>query len=187
MGVYSLYCSGSVDTAPVNEAHAKDSTACHTCKSQVAIKDHHCVYIGQCVGVNNYRHFFSYLFYSYLASATNIYQAYLHVTWSSLSVAEMYEFYNFWFKMRLAVYILSSLWFTIFTGQLLAYQLYMILNALTAREHKKQTKEITYTFKTTIKALLDSKQRQQMKAAFAERWKVFFRSQYEFLFCELDD
>lgn len=140
MGVYSLYCSGSVDTAPNNEAQAKDASACRNCKKEIATRDHHCVYIGQCVGVNNYKHFFSYIFYSYLASTTNIYHAYLHFTTSTMTFLQMYEFYSFWFKVRLVVFVLSALWFTFFTGQLMAYQLYMIANSMTAREHKKQTK-----------------------------------------------
>lgn len=32
MGVYSLYCSGSVNTAPANESQKTDSSNCRTCK-----------------------------------------------------------------------------------------------------------------------------------------------------------
>lgn len=138
MGLYSLYCSGSVDTSPKSAADEK--SGCRICKAEVAVRDHHCVYIGQCVGINNYRHFFSYLFYSYLTATTDIYQTYLLFINETLTWGGMYDVYSFWFKIRLLVFVLSAIWFTFFTGQLLAYQLYMILNGITAREHKKQTK-----------------------------------------------
>lgn len=187
MGVYSLYCSGSVNTAPANDSQKTDSSNCRTCKKEVAVRDHHCIYIGQCVGVNNYKHFFSYLFYSYLTATTNLYNSYHQLIKTPLSFKDMYEFYSFWFKLRFLVFTLSAIWFAFFTGQLIAYQLYMILNNMTAREHKKQCKDLTYTFKSTIMALFNTKKRQEMKETFANRWMVFFRSRYEFLFCETEE
>lgn len=79
----------------------------------------------------------------------------------------------------------SGLWFAVFTGQLLAYQVYMILNGITAREHKKQSEPLKYTFKTVVQSLFNSEKRAEMIKNFKDRWSYFFISRYEFFFCEL--
>lgn len=97
------------------------------------VRDHHCVFLAQCVGKHNYKYFFSYLFWSYLTATTNIYQTYLHYTGSALSLKGMYRWYSSPFLIRLVVFLGTGLWFAFMTGQLLGYQVYTLLNDMTAR------------------------------------------------------
>jgi hypothetical protein len=68
----------------------------------------------------------------------------------------MLRYYSWDFLARIFVFFGSGLWFAVFTGQLLAYQVYMILNGITAREHKKQSEPLKYTFKTVVQSLFNS-------------------------------
>lgn len=46
------------------EWNPERSNYCHACQINVAYADHHCPYIGKCVGINNYAHFYLSLVYS---------------------------------------------------------------------------------------------------------------------------
>lgn len=82
------------------------------------------------------------------------------------------------------MYSVAGLWFTMFAAMLLAYQVYMILNGITARKHTKDRENLKYTFVTTMKALVNREKRQEMIKGFRDRWGFFFNSKYEFLFCD---
>lgn len=51
------------------ESEETNASYCKQCKRKIVKRDHHCVFIGQCVDGINFRYFLSYTLYSYTLSA----------------------------------------------------------------------------------------------------------------------
>jgi hypothetical protein len=58
---------------------------CSRCKRCVLLMDHHCVWIGQCVGANNLRYFFAYVLATFALSVYGLYISYRYAT-TALSI-----------------------------------------------------------------------------------------------------
>lgn len=71
-----LYYSIVANTAPKTKEEQALSINCRQCKQKVYIRDHHCVFVGQCIGKYNFKFFFSYLFFVYLVCANNLSRLY---------------------------------------------------------------------------------------------------------------
>ena len=41
---------------------------CKNCQRYIVVRDHHCIFLGQCVDRKNYIYFLSYVMYSYFLS-----------------------------------------------------------------------------------------------------------------------
>lgn len=136
----SFYYSITTNTKPRNKEQEGGSINCRQCKHKVYIRDHHCVYIGQCVGKYNFKFFFSYLFFVYMVCANNMSRVYYLYNSIDGSVLEFLSGMDWNFKSRLLYFVISSIFGIFFTGQLFAYQIYMILNDMTNFEHAKKIK-----------------------------------------------
>ena len=71
-----LYYSIVANTAPKIKEEQALSINCRQCKQKVYIRDHHCAFVGQCIGKYNFKCFFSYLFFVYLVCANNLSRLY---------------------------------------------------------------------------------------------------------------
>lgn len=56
------YCEECDNLQPPRSGH------CHMCQQCVLKMDHHCVYMGNCIGFNNHKHFILMLFYLMIGS-----------------------------------------------------------------------------------------------------------------------
>lgn len=177
----ALYHSAVVDTRPQSKDEEAQSINCRQCKQKVYIRDHHCVYIGQCIGKYNFKHFFSYLFFVYLITANNLSRTVFFWNKVEGSMLEFLSGMDWNFKGRLIYFIISGLFGIFFTGHLLAYQLYMILNEMTNFEHSKKIKEVKIGPWVFTKSLFTSSGRKMMKEQFKRRWNLYFSGPLDFV------
>ena len=58
------------DFKKTNDKNLPDNVEyCKLCKRYIVVRDHHCMFLGQCVDRENYIYFLSYVMYSYVLSS----------------------------------------------------------------------------------------------------------------------
>jgi hypothetical protein len=119
---------------------------CSVCDRCVDNHDHHCPWMGNCIGKRNYRFFVSFLFWVVLLCAFvfGLSLAYLVTTATSkgLTVAEILS--NFGPSIFLLVFTFLIMWLV---GGLLVMHLYLIAKNLTTHEHVSFILTITDSFR----------------------------------------
>jgi len=128
--------------------------------------DHHCFFLGQCVGKYNYSYFLSYAGLSIIMTWLNFPFLFL----------EMYYFVTLnWDYMSIGfidtiVLLLASGLFAFFTLFLFVSHLYFISNEITYLQHIKQLKNENYSPLEWICVLIKCQGRQKLGATFSARW-----------------
>lgn len=118
------FCSSCCIYRPPRTSH------CYDCNMCVQRFDHHCPWVGTCIGKRNYKLFFSFVLVLWLLCCFVIAQAIIVLTLLSLSDQLGYFVVN----VLLAVYVLGG-W--LFTTILLCFHLFLIYNNTTTNEFCK--------------------------------------------------
>lgn len=128
------------------------SSHCHDCDNCICKFDHHCPWIGNCVGDRNYRYFYLFillmnfhLFYLLSFSIYHVTEYKLPISYDNLNLPEKLEFQKISeFKLRNAeligpiFVIIFCLLAMIFLTGLLGYHTYLILTNQTTKEELKK-------------------------------------------------
>ena len=134
LGTVSTYkiCSTCYIIRPLRSNH------CGTCNNCVMRFDHHCPWIGTCVGIRNYSLFFFFLLILNIAQIASIVLSVIHII-SEVKGKKNKEAKIYLSKTIISLYIIIYVCITmIFTSELLFFHIKLIFNNKTTKEELKK-------------------------------------------------
>lgn len=142
------------------------------CNKCVFRMDHHCFFVGQCVGDNNYAFFLSYVFLSYVMTLVNLFAiipdllAAVAFEWNELSTS----------LFELIIMLLAGGLFHFFTMVLMVQHFYYISNEITYLENRHGLKHNNFTPLQWICVILKGQVKAKFGDVFAARWLQIFHT-----------
>ena len=78
----------------------KNISHCNRCNNCIYGMDHHCVFLGKCIGINNHRCFYIFMFAAAFASQSIAISSILHIFMANRKVIHLCDFFIFGVFMK---------------------------------------------------------------------------------------
>ena len=129
------------------QVHELNASYCKQCKRKIVARDHHCVFIGQCIDADNFRFYLSFTFFSYTLSMlvllrvlldwkTTLFVLYWGTTLVSFILTQP--------KLSYIYALLSAVFFAIMTGGLFSGSIRRVIQGMTKVDEIKKNKRAKY-------------------------------------------